>query len=96
MPVLAYNEIEEAIERANASEYGLGGTVWGGDVDQALAVAKRINSGTVWVNQHLAIDPMIPFRGAKQSGIGAELGMDGLYEYTQATIINAALNPIAP
>jgi acyl-CoA reductase-like NAD-dependent aldehyde dehydrogenase len=89
LPVLAYDDLDEVIDRVNASEFGLGGTVWGTDVARATAVAERIVTGTVWVNHHLAIDPDIPFRGARQSGLGGELGQDGLHEYTQAHIINA-------
>lgn len=89
LPVLKYREIDEVIARANDSDYGLGGTVWGSDVARATAVAMKIDSGTVWVNQHLAIDPNIPFRGAKHSGIGSELGQAGLHEYTQPHIVNA-------
>lgn len=96
LPVLKYSDIDEVIARANDSEYGLGGTVWGRDVARATEVAMRIDSGTVWVNQHLAIDPNIPFRGAKQSGLGGELGQAGLHEYTQAHIVNAVeLEPAA-
>lgn len=96
LPVLKYNDIDDVIARANDSDYGLGGTVWGRDVERATAVAMKIDSGTVWVNQHLAIDPNIPFRGSKQSGLGGELGQDGLHEYTQAHIVNAvALEPAA-
>ena len=89
LPVLQYDDLDDVIDRANASEFGLGGTVWGKDVDRATAVAMRINAGTVWVNQHLAIDPLIPFRGVKQSGLGGELGEAGLHEYTQAHVVNA-------
>lgn len=89
LPVLRYADVEDVIARANDSEYGLAGTVWGKDLDRAIGVAQRINSGTVWVNQHMAIDPALPFRGAKQSGLGGELGEEGLHEYTQATIVNA-------
>ena len=88
LPVMKYNDIDDVISRANDGEYGLGGTVWGKDLDRATDVAMRIDSGTVWVNQHLAIDAGIPFRGVKQSGLGAELGQDGLHEYTQAHIVN--------
>ena len=96
LPVLKYRDIEDVIARANDSEYGLGGTVWGRDVARATEVAMRIDSGTVWVNQHLAIDPNIPFRGSKQSGIGGELGQAGLNEYTQAHVVNAVeLEPVA-
>ncbi len=89
LPILRYDDIDDVISRANDSEFGLGGTVWGKDVERAVQVAKRIDTGTVWVNQHLAIDPNIPFRGAKQSGFGGELGEAGLDEYTQAHIVNA-------
>lgn len=91
LPVMKYDDIDDVIARANDSEYGLCGTVWGKDVDRAIDVAKRIQSGTVWVNQHMAIDPAIPFRGAKQSGLGGELGEEGLNEYTQPTIVSAVL-----
>jgi acyl-CoA reductase-like NAD-dependent aldehyde dehydrogenase len=89
LPVLKYNDIDDVVARANDSEYGLGGTVWGKDLARATDVAKRIDTGTVWVNQHLAIDANIPFRGTKQSGLGGELGEAGFHEYTQAHIINA-------
>lgn len=89
LPILKYDDIDDVIARANASEFGLGGTVWGRDLGRAIEVARRIDSGTVWVNQHLAIDPSLPFRGSKQSGFGAELGEAGLEEYTQAHIVNA-------
>ncbi|QGP81043.1 aldehyde dehydrogenase family protein [Sphingobium sp. CAP-1] len=88
LPVLKYDDIEDVIARANDSDYGLAGTVWGKDVERATAVAMKIDTGTVWVNQHLAIDANIPFRGVKQSGLGAELGEAGLLEYTQAHIVN--------
>jgi acyl-CoA reductase-like NAD-dependent aldehyde dehydrogenase len=89
LPVLKYDDIDDVIARANDSEFGLGGTIWGNDVAKATEIAKRIDTGTVWINQHLAIDPNIPFRGSKQSGLGGELGAAGLHEYTQAHIINA-------
>lgn len=93
LPVLRFSSIDEVVERANNSEYGLAGTVWGRDVARAMEVARRIDSGTVWVNQHLAIDATLPFRGSKKSGLGAELGEAGLHEYTQAHIINAVAFP---
>ncbi|WP_394654076.1 aldehyde dehydrogenase family protein [uncultured Sphingomonas sp.] len=89
LPVLKYSDVDDVIARANDSEFGLGGTVWGRDLARATDVARRIDTGTVWVNQYLAIDANIPFRGSKQSGIGGELGEAGLHEYTQAHIINA-------
>jgi acyl-CoA reductase-like NAD-dependent aldehyde dehydrogenase len=90
LPVLRYSDIDEVIERANDTDFGLGGSVWSSDRDRAFGVAARINSGTVWVNKHLDLGPDIPYAGAKQSGIGTELGQEGLEEFTQATIINVA------
>jgi acyl-CoA reductase-like NAD-dependent aldehyde dehydrogenase len=90
LPVLKYSSLDDAIERANDSEYGLGGTVWGGDSKRAFEVAQRMASGTVWVNKHLDLPRDIPFGGAKQSGFGTEMGQEGLEEFTQSRIINMA------
>jgi acyl-CoA reductase-like NAD-dependent aldehyde dehydrogenase len=84
LPVMSYKTIDEAIARANDTPYGLGGTVWSADPERATQVALKIDSGTVWVNSHLNNAPDVPAGGAKQSGIGAELGLEGLQEYTQA------------
>ncbi|MBU3079459.1 aldehyde dehydrogenase family protein [Sphingomonas quercus] len=91
LPVLAYDDLDDAIARANASEYGLGATIWTGDVARGLAVAARIESGTVWVNRNLDLPFDVPFGGARQSGIGRQQGIEGLEDFTQARIINAAL-----
>jgi acyl-CoA reductase-like NAD-dependent aldehyde dehydrogenase len=88
IPVLAYDSIEEVIDRANNSEFGLGGTVWCGNWERGFDVARRIHAGTVWVNTHLDMPLDIPFGGAKQSGIGREQGLDGVLEFTQSKIIN--------
>ena len=90
LPVLRYSDLDDAIARANDTDYGLGGTVWSSDPERAYDVALRIDSGTVWVNTHLDIPPDVPFAGAKQSGLGAELGQEGLEEFTQAKIVNVA------
>jgi acyl-CoA reductase-like NAD-dependent aldehyde dehydrogenase len=90
LPVLRYSSIDDAIARANSTDYGLGGTVWGSDLKRAFEVAQRIASGTVWVNKHLELPPDIPFGGAKQSGLGTEMGQEGLEEFTQSKIINMA------
>jgi acyl-CoA reductase-like NAD-dependent aldehyde dehydrogenase len=90
LPVLKYSSLDDAIARANGTEYGLGATVWGSDPKRAYEVAQRIASGTVWVNKHLDLPPDIPFGGAKQSGFGTEMGQEGLEEFTQARIINMA------
>ena len=76
------------IARANASDYGLGGSVWSADPMRAAEIAGRIESGQVWVNQHIAIGPHIPMAGFKSSGLGVEQAEEGLAEYTQLQVIN--------
>ncbi|MCM8732293.1 aldehyde dehydrogenase family protein [Hephaestia sp. GCM10023244] len=89
LPVLKYRDLDDLIARVNGTDYGLGGTVWSNDLARATEVAMRVTSGTVWINQLMAIDPRLPFRGLKQSGMGTEMGQEGLEEYTQAQVINA-------
>ena len=88
LPVIKYSDPEEALARINRSSDGLGGSVWSSDAERARELAIRIDSGTVWVNKHADLDPSIPFSGAKQSGIGTELGQEGFEEFTQRRVIN--------
>ena len=81
---------DEAVERANASEFGLAGTVWGADLDRAAKVAARIETGTVWVNKHLDLRFDVPFGGLKQSGVGREQGRDGLKEFVNTRVVSMA------
>lgn len=90
LPVIKYSDPEDAVARANASPYGLGGSIWSKDTDRAYALADKMDAGTIWVNKHAELDPMIPFGGSKMSGVGTELGADGLEEFTQLKIINMA------
>jgi acyl-CoA reductase-like NAD-dependent aldehyde dehydrogenase len=91
LPILAYDDVDEVVRRANRSDYGLGGSVWTSDTARGIAVAARIESGTVWVNKHLDLPFDIAFGGAKQSGIGRQNGVAGLEDYTQTRIVNAVL-----
>ncbi len=90
LPVIKYDDIDDVIERANNSDYGLGGSVWSSDIDRAYEVAKKVDSGTIWVNKHADLPPHVPFGGINTSGIGSELGADGLNEFTQRKVINVA------
>jgi len=90
VPVRRYTDIDDAIARANDSDYGLGGTVWAKDLDRAFQVAAKIETGVVWINKFLDVSPDISVGGAKQSGIGSELGLEGLEAFTQAKVINMA------
>lgn len=82
LPLLRYSDVDDAIARANASEYGLGGSVWSADPAAAADVAARMETGTVWINSAQGLTPFAAFAGHKQSGIGAENGLDGLLEFT--------------
>ena len=93
LPVLPYDDLDAAIARINAGEYGLGGSVWTSDRDRGAAVAARIDSGTIWVNRHLDLPFDIPVGGAKQSGIGRQQGIEGLHAFLQARIVNMAKRP---
>lgn len=90
LPVIKYSDVDDAIDRANRSEYGLGASVWSADVERARAVAAQLDSGTVWINKHLDFGPHIPFPPSKNSGIGVEWGREGLLEYTAMKVVNIA------
>ena len=90
LPVMAYTEVDDAIERANATHFGLSGSVWSRDTAKAEEVARQLDCGTAWVNQHLNILPHAPFGGAKWSGIGVENGPWGLLGFTEIQTVNVA------
>jgi len=83
LSVIKHKTIEEAVAMANDSMYGLGGGVWSRDKEKAMAVAKQLRVGTVWINEWHLISEKAPFGGYKQSGIGREFGVEGLREYTE-------------
>jgi acyl-CoA reductase-like NAD-dependent aldehyde dehydrogenase len=83
LPLIRFNDAEEAVRLANANELGLGGSVWSSDTGEASRLASMLECGSAWVNDHSTISPDVPFGGAKQSGIGSEFGLHGLYEYMQ-------------
>lgn len=91
LPVLQYSSIDEALDRANDTEYGLSGSVWGRDLERAYEIAQRMVTGTVTINRPPELNPNVPLGGCKQSGIGVELGQEGLEEYTQSRVINLSL-----
>jgi len=81
LPILVYETVEEAVARANATSFGLCGSVWGGDVERAHQVARRLECGSAYVNSHGGITPYQPFGGIKDSGLGVEQGRLGLQAY---------------
>ncbi len=84
LPLLRFKDVDEVIERANATEYGLAASVWSKDVERARQIAERIEAGTVWINEIHTFSPHVAFGGRKQSGIGIENALEGLAEYTSA------------
>ena len=90
LPIISYRDIDDAVERANATHFGLSGSVWGTDSDRAADIAARMECGTAWVNTHLVLQLHQPFGGAKWSGIGAEGGPWGLYGQTELQVLYRA------
>ena len=87
MPVAS---VDDALERANSTHFGLGGSIWTSDVDRGLDLAAQLECGTGWVNQHGALTPFAPFGGSKWSGIGYENGPWGLAAFTELQVLSAA------
>jgi acyl-CoA reductase-like NAD-dependent aldehyde dehydrogenase len=85
-PVLAtltFDDVDDAIEQANDTMYGLAAAVWTRDIKKAHYVASRLKAGTVWINTYNLYDPAMPFGGYKQSGYGRDLGRHALEQYTE-------------
>lgn len=89
LPVIRFSDVDDVIDQANNSPFGLGASIWSSNVDRARNLAGRIEAGTVWINKHCDVSIEIPFGGAKRSGFGVELGEDGLFEFTQLQVINS-------
>jgi len=90
-PVIAlipYENELEAIGMANDTVYGLTAGVWGGDIERANKIAQKLRAGTVFVNDWHMLNPHFPFGGYKQSGIGRESGLEGLYEFTEIKTVH--------
>ena len=90
LPIMPFRDLDDALTRANATPYGLGGSIWTGDIAKGKELAAELECGTGWVNQHGAIDNSVPFGGAKWSGMGYELGDLGLEAYTQQQVVRVA------
>jgi len=97
VPVLGYDTIDEAVAQANDSDLGLAASVWTDDRDEALAIARRLEVGTTFVNSHnrFGVNPGAPFGGTKLSGFGREYGDAGIEAYLQIHAINTPASRIA-
>jgi aldehyde dehydrogenase (NAD+) len=83
LSVIKAKDEDDAVKIANDTEYGLAGGVWSADTEKALRLASRIKAGTVWINEWHLLNDKAPFGGYKQSGIGRELGLEGMKQYTE-------------
>jgi acyl-CoA reductase-like NAD-dependent aldehyde dehydrogenase len=85
LPIFGYDEIDDAVAAANATDFGLTASVWSGDDALADRIAAQLVAGTVSINCHgmAAQDPRLPFGGVRQSGLGRELGVEGIRAFTQ-------------
>src|SRR5215472_11746198 len=87
MSIIPFDSIDEVVQRANNTMYGLAAAVWTRDIAKAHAIAGSVRAGTVWVNCYDVFDAGAPFGGFKQSGIGRELGEYGLQQYTEVKTV---------
>jgi aldehyde dehydrogenase (NAD+) len=92
LSVIKFKDIEEVIQRANTTDYGLAAAVWTRDIGKAHAIADRVRAGTVWVNCYDVFDAAAPFGGFKASGLGRELGEKALDNYTELKTVTVALD----
>ena len=88
LPIVRYHDVDQAVAMANRLDVGLGASVWSSDKEAARAVAARLEAGTVWINSHGGVHPMIPFGGVKKSGYGLEFGVEGLKAVAVPQVIN--------
>ncbi len=88
LPVIKYSDVEDAVASANGLEAGLGASVWGPDAKAAREIAARLEAGTVWINSHGGVHPMMPFGGVKGSGYGLEFGVEGLKSVAVPQVIS--------
>jgi acyl-CoA reductase-like NAD-dependent aldehyde dehydrogenase len=87
---MPYRDIDDALTRANATNYGLGGSIWTSNMERGAELATCLECGTAWVNKHITFTPFYPFGGMKQSGIGRQNGVLGLEELTEAQVVYVA------
>ena len=88
LPVIAFSDENEVVERANANDFGLGGSIWTRNLERGIELAASLECGLAGVNQHTEFHPKVPLGGAKQSGLGIQNGIWGLDELCQLQVIS--------
>nr|WP_305095282.1 aldehyde dehydrogenase family protein [Prescottella sp. R16] len=86
--MVGYDSLDQVIDTLNGQEFGLGASVWGSDEAAAIRVAEQLEAGSVWVNQHNAVEVELPFGGMKASGFGREGGAAGIEEFLQTRVLS--------
>lgn len=87
VPILSWKTEDEVVARANNTKMGLGASVWSSNIDEAELIARRLEAGTVWINNHFDLSPTTPFGGVKESGMGVEWGQQGLKSFCNVQAI---------
>ena len=93
LPLMKFQQVDDVIDRANATEYGLGASVWTADIQRAEEIATKLQAGTIWINESQHLSPHAAFGGHKQSGVGVECGVEGLLEFTVAKTVFTRYQP---
>ncbi len=89
--VTPFDDLDDAVEKANMTKYGLGASIWTKDISTVHRLVPRLQAGTVWVNTHNVLDLAVPFGGVKSSGIGRELGEEAIRHHTDLKTVTMAL-----
>jgi aminobutyraldehyde dehydrogenase len=83
LSITAFDNVQTAVDWANASEYGLGSSVWSRQIDQAMVIANALEYGVTWINTHGVMASEMPHGGMRNSGYGSDLSIQSLIDYTQ-------------
>lgn len=92
LPLLSWTDEDEVIARANKTKFGLSASVWTKDVKHAAEVARKLDAGSVWINNHMNFSPDVAAGGHKESGIGVEGGLAGMLSYCNSQVVYAPKN----
>jgi acyl-CoA reductase-like NAD-dependent aldehyde dehydrogenase len=91
LPVLPFDDVDEAVHAANDTDFGLGASVWTADIERGTSIAAELEAGSVWVNRHGLVSPEVPFGGMKQSGVGRANGAAGVDQYSELKTVSVAV-----
>jgi betaine-aldehyde dehydrogenase len=93
LSIIRFNTLEEAIQIANDTLYGLSASVWTKDIDKAITISRKVKAGTIWINTFMSGYAELPFGGYKESGLGREMGTAAIDEFTELKTIQVHIGP---